>query len=79
MGHEEVLKFVFLTHFRCVLGNKMAHSQSFWDLKGAKMARIGLKMGSFHLFAQPKRSTISFGETHFDPNLTHFWSQHGPL
>ena len=79
MEHEEVLKFVFWTHFRCVLGSKMAHFQSFWDLRGAKMATIGLKMGSFHLFAHPKGSTISFGKTHFEPILNHFWSKNGPL
>ena len=39
------------------------------------MARNGLKMGSFHLFVQPKQCRIIFGKTHFLPILTHVRSQ----
>ena len=42
-------------------------------LRGAKIAQHGLKMGPFHLFAQPKWSKSIFGKTHcgsiFDPFL----------
>ena len=39
--------------------------RAFRDFGGAKMACQGLKKGSFHLFRHPKRSGITFGETHF--------------
>ena len=43
------------------------------------MACNGLPKGSSHLFVHPKWSRIIFGTTHFDPFLTHFWSQNSPF
>ena len=49
----------------------------FWDVRGAAKAHITLKIGSFHFFVHPKRSTIPLGKTHlrpiFDPFLVPKW------
>ena len=39
--------------------------KAFCDFGGVKMACNGLKIGSFHLFRQPKWCRIIFGKTHF--------------
>ena len=43
------------------------------------MACNGFKKVSFHLFVQPKWTTIIFEKKHFGPIFDHFWSQNNPL
>ena len=49
---------------------------AFCDCGWAKMAFNGFRMGSFHLFVQPKWSRMIFGKMHlgpiFGPKTTHF-------
>ena len=54
--------------------------KAFSDLKRAKIAQNGLKIGLFHLFVHPKWPKIFFLEkpilgpffTHFGPKTAHF-------
>ena len=57
-------------------GERNMTFKAFCDFRRAKIAYNGLELGSFHLFAHPKRSSIIFGKTRF---LTHFWSQNSPF
>ena len=43
------------------------------------MAYDGPKMGTFNLFGHHKCSGIIFGESHFHPFLTYFWSKNSPF
>ena len=71
------------THFGHIfdmcLVTKWPIFKAFWDLRWAKMARDGLKMGLFHLFVHPKSLGSLSTKRVFDPILTHLWSQNGPF
>ena len=43
------------------------------DLRGDKIAQNGLRIGSFHLFVQPKWSKIIFRKTKFSPIFDPFF------
>ena len=60
-------------------GERNITFKAFCDFRRAKIAYNGLKMGSFHLFVHPKRSSHHFGKKGFDPFLTHFWSPKSPF
>ena len=48
-------------------GERNIAFQAFCDFRRVKIAYNGLKMGSFHLFVHPKRSSYHFGKTGFRP------------
>ena len=65
---------VLVRHFIAIQGTQGEGSKNatmpdifkaFCDFGGAKMARNGLKLDSFHLLRHPKWSGITFGKTHF--------------
>lgn len=49
----------------------LAHSNSFWDAQGVKMAQNGFKTGYERVWV-PKWSRVTFRKRHFDLFRTHF-------